>query len=220
MRLTIIHAGLLEYEKALALQYELLEKRSLGGIDDTLLLLEHPPVFTLGKRGRQSDILAPAAIIEREGITVVETNRGGETTYHGPGQLVGYLIIDLRNHGDDIRQFVRNLEEVFIRLLAEEYGFTAERNPKHTGVWVGDEKITAIGIAIKHHITMHGFAFNVRPNLNHFSLIVPCGIRDKGVTSLEKLTAGTAGGSERTEVKFETVREQVGRYFRKVYGYE
>lgn len=223
MELTVINAGHMEYGDALELQYELLGKRIRGGIGDTLILLEHPPVITLGKRGRRSDILAPEDLLAREGISVVETNRGGETTYHGPGQLVGYLIYDLRGHGGDIRQFVRNLEEVFIRLLWDEYNIEAGRDPGHTGVWVGQEKITAIGIAIRQHITMHGFAFNVTTNLNHFSLIIPCGIRDKGVTSLKKLIAMKAadeGGASAREVPgIDRVREQVGQYMRSVYGY-
>jgi len=218
MDLTVIRAGRIGYNDALALQLELLGKRVRGETGDVIILLEHNPVITLGKRGVASDILVSRDVLQKNGIEVVETNRGGETTYHGPGQLVGYLIFDLRGHGGDIRRFVRNLEEVFIRLLEKEYGVEAGRDPVHTGVWVKDEKITAIGIALKQHVTMHGFAFNVTTDLDRFRLIIPCGIRDKGVTSLEKvLRAKNAGGTGAPDM--DTVMTQVARHSKDVYGF-
>jgi lipoyl(octanoyl) transferase len=147
--------------------------------------------------------------LEEQGIRVYKINRGGDVTYHGPGQIVGYPILDLNHHGKDLLRFIRRIEEVFIQLLKEEYGITAGRVPKFTGVWVGSEKITAIGFAVKRWVTMHGFAFNVNTNLEHFRWIHPCGITDKGVTSLQKLL----GHAE----DFDKVTDQVAKYFCKVF---
>ena len=150
-------------------------------------------------------------MLAAEGVELYETNRGGEVTYHGPGQIVGYLIFDAAEHGKDLHQFVHNLEQVFIDLLGGEYGIRAGRDEKHTGVWVGNEKITAIGIALRKWITMHGFAFNVAANLDRFSLIVPCGIRDRGVTALNRLIE--------TPAEIPRVQEQIVEYFIKIYGF-
>ena len=211
MDLAIHKLGLIDYEKAYDLQKQLLVKRQQGEIGDTLLLLEHPPVITLGKRGRDTDVLISRDILTKMGVDVCEIERGGEATYHGPGQIVGYMFIDLAGHGKDIRRFIRNLEEVFIQFLDREYGTTAGRDTGHTGVWVGDTKITAIGIAIRKGVTMHGFAFNVNTNLSHFTWIVPCGIKDKGVTSLQALTG--------TEQDMSQVIDGVVQSFCRVYGY-
>lgn len=188
MNLNIIRLGEVDYGAALAIQEELLHRRQEGLVEDTLLLLSHPAVLTLGKRGEPSNILLADEILKIRGVPVYEVNRGGDVTYHGPGQIVGYPIVDLRERDRNVRGFVEGLEEVFIRLLAEDFGIAAHREErKYTGVWVGDCKITAIGIAVKHWVTMHGFAFNVNTDLSHFEWIHPCGITDRGVTSLEKL---------------------------------
>ncbi|MCS6949167.1 MAG: lipoyl(octanoyl) transferase LipB, partial [bacterium] len=169
------------------LQRELVQRRREGAIPDTLLLLEHrPPVVTLGRAAHREHLLTSPERLRSMGIELVETDRGGDITYHGPGQLVGYSILDLRQHGRDVHLYLRQLEETLILALAH-FGVEAHRQAGLTGVWVGDEKVAAIGVKVSHWITMHGFALNVCPNLSHFALIVPCGIRDKGVTSLQQL---------------------------------
>jgi lipoyl(octanoyl) transferase len=189
MKLNVVSLGRIDYKEALEIQESLQKLKQDKKTDNTLLILEHPPVITLGKRGEYSNIIAPKEILEANNISIYEVGRGGDVTYHGPGQIVGYPIIDLKELKMGVKDFIWRLEEVFIRILAREYNLTAHREEKkYTGVWVGDEKITAIGIAVKRFITMHGFAFNVNTNLEHFRLINPCGITDKGVASLEKLT--------------------------------
>ena len=176
------------YAEALALQRSLVEDRRAGRIGDTLLLLEHPDVLTLGVRGDggRSHILATNEELASRGIEVHETGRGGDITYHGPGQLVGYPIVDLNPDRRDVHRYVRDLETVLIR-TAGDYGIEAGRVEGLTGVWVGDEKLAAIGVRIARWITSHGFALNVSTDLEQFNLIVPCGISDRGVTSLNRL---------------------------------
>lgn len=180
--------GVVPYEAALALQASLVEDRRHGRIPDQLLLLEHPPVITLGVRTRDSrdHVLAGPDALAAMGVAVFETGRGGDVTYHGPGQLVGYPIVDLNPDRRDVHRYVRDLEEVLVRTAAA-FGVTAGRMPDLTGVWVGDDKLAAIGVRISRWITSHGFALNVDTNLDHFKLIVPCGISGKGVTSLRQL---------------------------------
>ena len=186
--LDIRRLGRVDYTEALALQQALVEDRREGRIDDTLLLLEHPHVITLGvraDRGRQH-LRADAAMLSARGVEVHQTGRGGDITYHGPGQIVGYPIIELKPDRMDVHRYVRDLEEVLIR-VAEDFGITAARMPSLTGVWVGDEKVAAIGVRIARWITSHGFALNVTTELDYFNLIVPCGIAGRGVTSLARL---------------------------------
>jgi lipoyl(octanoyl) transferase len=180
--------GLISYSEGLEIQKGLVEQRKAGAIPDQLLLLQHPPVITLGVKSRndRSHIVASPDLLASEGVEVFETGRGGDVTYHGPGQLVGYPIIDLKPDRCDVHQYVRDLEEVMI-LMAAAFGVEAGRIPGLTGAWVGNEKLAAIGVRIARWVTSHGFAFNVNTALNHFDLIVPCGITDKGVTSLSKL---------------------------------
>jgi lipoyl(octanoyl) transferase len=186
--ITIRRLGLISYSEGLEVQKALVEQRRAGQIPDQLLLLEHSPVITLGVKTRsdRSHIVATAQELETEGVEVFETGRGGDVTYHGPGQLVGYPILDLRPDRCDVHRYVRDIEEVMIRTAAA-FGVTAGRIEGLTGAWVGTEKLAAIGVRISRWITSHGFAFNVNTTLAHFDLIVPCGITDKGVTSLEKL---------------------------------
>jgi len=188
-QLEIRRLGLTGYDEALALQRELVEERRANRIPDVLLLLEHPPVITLGVRSEVSraNVVATSERLAQLGIAIHETGRGGDVTYHGPGQIVGYPILDLRPDRCDVHKYVRDLEEVMIRTCAD-YGVAAGRIAGLTGTWVGAEKIGAIGIRISRWITSHGFAFNVRTDLDHFRLIVPCGISDRGVASLEKVT--------------------------------
>jgi lipoyl(octanoyl) transferase len=180
--------GVVPYSAALALQRTLVEERRANGVGDLLLLVEHPHVLTLGVRGDggRSHILATDEALAARGIEVFETGRGGDITYHGPGQLVGYPIVDLKPDRQDVHRYVRDLEEVLIR-TASDYGIDAGRVPGLTGVWVGREKLAAIGVRIARWVTSHGFALNVSTDLDHFNLIVPCGIADRGVTSLERL---------------------------------
>jgi len=180
--------GRIGYEEALELQKQLVERRKAGEIPDQLLLLEHPPVITLGVKTRNNptNIVAGPEALAAKGITVFETGRGGDVTYHGPGQLVGYPILDLKPDRCDVHRYVRDIEEVMIRTAAA-FGVEAGRLPGLTGAWVGNDKLAAIGVRISKWVTSHGFALNVDTALDHFEFIVPCGITDKGVTSLEKL---------------------------------
>lgn len=178
--------GRIDYAAALDLQRERVEARKAGRIPDTLLLLEHPHVYTLGRNARRENILTSPERLAKIGAAVFETDRGGDVTYHGPGQLVGYPIFDLNGHRRDIRWYMRSLEEVFIR-VAGGYGIQAGRIDGLTGVWVGDAKLVAMGVHISRWVTSHGFAFNVSTDLGYFERIVPCGLADKRVTSLEKL---------------------------------
>ena len=212
VRLNIIKLGVIFYSQALEIQCKLLEKRQKGEIDNTLLLLEHPAVLTLGTRGQYNNIYLSSDELKSQGIEVFEVNRGGDVTYHGPGQIVGYPIFDLRDIGKDIHLFVRKMEQSIINLLKQEYGIDAyEETDKFTGVWVNDKKITAIGISVKKWVTMHGFAFNINTNLEHFNWINPCGL-SKGVTSLEQLI----GRKEDIQL----VYEKVEQYFTKEFGCE
>lgn len=186
--LEIRRLGRVAYDEALALQKHLVEQRRAGEVGDVLLLVEHPSVLTLGVRGDggRSHILATDEELASREIDVFEAGRGGDITYHGPGQIVGYPIIDLNPDRRDVHKYVRDIEEVLIRVAAD-YGIATGRVSGLTGVWAGDEKLAAIGVRIQRWITSHGFALNHTTDLSHFGLIVPCGISDKGVTSLAQL---------------------------------
>lgn len=213
MNINIIDLGKLSYGLALEIQKKLILARQKGLILDTLLIVEHPPVITVGIRGKYSNILVPTELLKQKNIEVFEINRGGDVTYHGDGQIVGYPIFDLSGHNRDIKQFIWNIEEVFIKLLKNEFNIDATREEKkYTGVWVGNDKITAIGMEVKKWVTMHGFAFNVNTYMEHFKLINPCGLTEKGVTSLEKIT-------ERKQ-DFEKVKKMVIKYFCEIFKAE
>jgi lipoate-protein ligase B len=185
--LLFLDLGTIDYKKAFEFQKRCTEARAEGKIQDLLILLEHPPVFTLSRSTEPGHLLTTFSNLQERGITVAYTNRGGDITYHGPGQLVGYAIIDLKKRGRDLHQYVRDLEQVILDTLAY-WGINASRIADHPGVWVDNEKIAAIGIAVNRQwITMHGFSLNIDPCLEHFSLIVPCGIRDRGVTSMKRI---------------------------------
>jgi lipoyl(octanoyl) transferase len=211
-RLEVRRLGRVPYPEALDLQRSLVEERRAGRVDDLLLLLEHPHVLTLGVRGDggRSHILATADALESRGVDVHEAGRGGDITYHGPGQIVGYPILDLRPDRCDVHRYVRDLEEVLIRTAAD-YGVAAGRVAGLTGIWVGRDKLAAIGVRIGRWITSHGFAFNVTTDLSYFDLIVPCGIADGGVTSLSRLVGRPierAGVEERLVARFAEVFER------------
>jgi lipoate-protein ligase B len=180
--LCIADLGLISYADALACQDRLVEQRLAGDIPDTLLLLEHPPVITLGRRGSRSDIYASDALLAAKGITVHQATRGGLVTYHGPGQLVGYPIVDVRARKLTIPCYVRALENAIIDSLAL-LGIEAHIKDGYVGVFTATGKIAAIGIAQRHGVTLHGFAINLQPDSSHFELINPCGIAELGVTS-------------------------------------
>ncbi len=209
LKVNLCMPGRMDYEKALELQYTLQERRMNNEMDDTLLLLEHPPVITLGTRGKSDNIYLSEEELKLLGIKVVKVNRGGDVTYHGPGQIVGYPIFGLNGFGKDIRWFVYRLEKFIIELLKEEFEIDAYRDEgRFTGVWVGDKKIMAIGIAVRRWVTMHGFAFNVNTDLSHFAWINPCGL-NKGVVSLKCLT----GVSQDMNRMFEYVRDYFSKEF-------
>jgi lipoate-protein ligase B len=189
------------YREGIALQERLWAERLAGERPDTLVLLEHPPVYTLGRGARAEHLLLDHAACAGLGIAVYETSRGGDITYHGPGQLIGYPIVDLTDRGRDVHRYLRDLEAVLIRALAA-FGIVAGRCEGLTGVWVGGEKVAAIGVRVRRWVTTHGFALNVDPDLDHFAGIIPCGLRDRGVTSLARLLGAPppAGEVERAVV--------------------
>jgi lipoyl(octanoyl) transferase len=195
--LEVRRLGVVTYAEGLEMQKRLVEQRRAGEIPDQLLLLEHPPVITLGvkTRNNRSNIVATAATLEAEQVEIFESGRGGDVTYHGPGQLVGYPIVDLKPDRCDVHRYVRDIEEVMIR-TAGSFGVEASRISGLTGIWVGSEKLGAIGVRIAKWVTSHGFAFNVNTKLDHFDFIVPCGITDKGVTSLQRILGRTVPMSD------------------------
>ena len=181
----VLSLGKEDYLTVCRLQQALVEARREGLIPDVLILVEHPPVLTVGRAGGTDNILVGKEALAQEGIEVFMEERGGDVTSHGPGQLVGLPVMDLREQGRDLHLLLRGYEEVFIRLLAD-YGIAGSRIEGLTGVWVGEEKILSIGIAVRRWVSYHGFAFNINPNLDHFGLINPCGL-DIGMTSLARL---------------------------------
>ena len=181
-KIDILDLGVRSYKKVWDLQKELVKKRQNGQINDTLILVEHEPVYTLGKNADQNHILQHTP----RNVKTYQIDRGGDVTFHGPGQLVGYPILDLHNYKKSINWYMRGLEQLLIYTLAE-FMVTAERKEGLTGVWVGDEKIAALGVRVTRWITMHGFSLNVTPDLAYYSSIIPCGIFDYGVTSMAKL---------------------------------
>jgi len=185
--LTIYRPGTVAYDEAFRFQRSRVDDLARAPRDEgTLILLEHPPVVTIGRSGSRENILASAGELEREGVTVREANRGGDVTYHGPGQIVGYPILPLAFHGRDVHAYLRRIEAFLIRTL-QEYGIAAARKPGFTGVWTPDGKIASIGVAVSHWIGYHGFALNVAPNLDHFNLIRPCGIEGVRIASMQDL---------------------------------
>ena len=178
----ILDLGKADYTETWEIQKELQSKRILGQIDDQLLLVEHPPVYTLGKNAPMDDLL----IKDNDDISIIQTDRGGKITFHGPGQLVGYPIIDLNNYKRSISWYMRELEQLIINVLLD-YNINSQRKKGLTGIWVKDKKIAALGVRISRWVTMHGFSLNVNPDLSYYESIVPCGITDFGVTSMAEI---------------------------------
>ena len=208
--LTYSDLDFIDYKEAWDLQREILSQRLSGDVEDILFLLEHPNTYTLGKTAHKENLKGSEDYLKENKISVYDIDRGGDITYHGPGQIVGYPIIDLNNWFKDTHKYLRALEEVIIKTCSE-YDLNCERNPKFTGVWFEDRKIAAIGIKVSRWITMHGFAFNVNTDLNLFNGIIPCGIQDKAVTSLSKELS--------REIDIQEVKEKLLRNFREVFGY-
>jgi len=178
--------GIKPYNEVLELQRCLHKARVEKGICDTVVFCEHPPVFTLGKRDCGEDIISDSSAIKKDGIEVIKTDRGGRITYHGPGQLVAYFIFDIVALGKGVKDFVNMVEEACLKTLAR-FGITAERDEKYPGLWIAGKKIAALGFHVSGGVTMHGIALNVAPNLSHYRHIIPCGIRERGITSMKEI---------------------------------
>ena len=207
MQCHVEQLGPFGYTDGLCLQRERVAARKAGIIPDWLLLLEHPHVYTLGRNAKKENLLISTEQLAARGAQVFQIDRGGDVTYHGPGQLVGYPILDLTQHRRDIAWYMRSLEEVLIS-VARDYAIEAARLAGAPGVWVGNDKLGAIGVHISRWVTSHGFAFNVNTDLRYFEWIVPCGLRDKGVTSLQKLLG--------RRVEMDEVAEKTVRHFGRV----
>ncbi|MDE0291757.1 MAG: lipoyl(octanoyl) transferase LipB [Candidatus Dadabacteria bacterium] len=211
--LDIYELGTVPYEKALEYQENLLAKRIAEEIQDSLILLEHPPTITTGRKGNTENLLVRGEYLKKHGISFVHASRGGDITFHGPGQIVGYPILNLKNHGMDIRKHLRMIEEMIIRTLRD-FEIEGRRIDGVTGVWVKRSKVASIGIAIRKWVTYHGFALNVNTNLDYFELILSCGITDVRITSI-----GSWLGNEE-EVKMDDVTRSVIKNFMGVFGFE
>lgn len=212
MDLNILDLGFCEYNKALKIQHEIL-KEVQSGDDDTLILVEHPKVITMGRHANPSNMLMPPEKLELLGYSFENIERGGDATYHGPGQLVGYPIFNIKeHHNHSIKKFVKNLEEVFIQYLDKYHNLEGRRDSCNSGVFIENSKITAIGLAVKKGVTLHGFAFNVNTRLEDYDVIVPCGLADKGVTSLKK--------ELKKEQDFQLVKSNILEVIKNIYGYD
>jgi lipoate-protein ligase B len=208
MRCSVYQLGKIAYGDAYHLQQKLLVKRLNGLIEDTLLLLEHPPTITVGKSGELENVLASPAQLAESGVSLIFTDRGGDVTYHGLGQIVGYPIFDLRERDKDVHHYLHNIEEVLIRTL-NDFSIKSSRDSGHAGVWVKDEEIAAIGLSIRKWVTMHGFALNVNTDLARFSLINPCGFTDRKATSMARLLG--------SEIPMESVTGKLLAHFSKIF---
>jgi len=212
---TVINLGLIGYAPAWELQKRIVAARKAATIEDVLLFCEHPHVITLGRNGKRANLLATESVLRQKGVEYFETSRGGDITYHGPGQIVGYPILNLGAIKRDVVWYVRMLEEVMIRITAD-FGIVAKREAGKTGIWVGEgavaEKLAAIGVHISRWVTSHGFAYNVATDLRYFDLIVPCGITERKATSLEKLLA--------RHIRLADVEGLLAKHFGEVFGLE
>ena len=213
--LLIVDLGLVSFTDAYALQKRIVAARKAGAMDDVLLFCEHPHVITLGRNGKRENLLASDHVLHQKNVEFHATNRGGDITYHGPGQIVGYPILDLSRIKQDVHWYVRTLEEAMIRASAD-FGIIAYRVPGKTGIWIDvpptEEKLAAIGVHISRWVTSHGFAYNVSTDLRNFDLIIPCGINDRKATSLEKLLNRAVSLSE--------VRRRLAYHLSALFGFE
>ncbi len=196
----VIDLGLSPYGDVWRLQLELVGKRKKDLINDTLILVEHPHVITLGKHGNNENIKVSKEVLKEKGVDFYVVDRGGDITYHGPGQLVGYLIFKIQGHIGGIRKFIYFIEDSIIELLRR-YNISASRNDSEIGVWVGNDKIAALGLALSDSVTYHGFALNVNTDLRYFDLIVPCGLKDRGTVSMKEIL--------NSEIDLEKIRDEL-----------
>jgi len=210
-KLVYCDLGLIDYKDAWDIQKSIHQLRLENKFDDVLLLLEHPHTYTLGKTADKENLVGDKKYLDENKISVYDIDRGGDITYHGPGQIVGYPIINLTNWQQDTHKYLRAIEEVIIKVCAE-YDLDGSRVDKYTGVWLDDRKICAIGIKVSRWITMHGFAFNVNTDLKLFSGIIPCGITDKDVTSLNR--------ELKKEISLNEVKEKIIHHFDVVFNYD
>lgn len=206
-----IDLDFIEYDKAWELQKDVFKLRTSNEIEDILFLLEHPHTYTLGKTAERKNLISNETFLNKYGIKIYDIDRGGDITYHGPGQIVGYPIIKLSNWKEDTHLYLRNLEQVIIDVCAD-YGLQTNRIEGLTGVWIDDRKIAAIGIKVSRWVTMHGFAFNINTDLNLFDGIIPCGITDKKVTSLQKELG--------SEVDIQKVKQKIVNKFKEAFDYD
>lgn len=212
-KVQVVDLGTMEYGKCLELQRKLRDMRIADEIGDTLLLVEHTPVLTMGRRGQNDNVVVSEEFLKEKGIDIHWVERGGDVTYHGPGQLVVYPIFNLIHFGKDIHTFVDNLINSISRVLKDEFNLTAHREEgKHTGVYISTDKIAAIGLAIRRWVSMHGFAFNVNTDLSHFRWIVPCGLGDRGVTSVKEQIG--------VETDFELVKNKIVKAMSEIYDFD
>jgi lipoyl(octanoyl) transferase len=206
-----LNLGIKDYKQTWDLQKQIHLYKQKNPYDDVIITVEHPPVYTLGKTGSTNHVLLSENQMAKQGISYYEIDRGGDITYHGPGQLVVYPIFDLNNHYNDTHRYLRDLEETVIRTL-KDYGITSRRDEEFTGVWVGSEKICAIGIKVSRWITMHGLAFNINNDLSYFDKIIPCGIFHKGITSLAAIL--------NKETSITDVSKKILTKFKEVFGFD
>jgi len=210
-RCLLCRLGLINYDAAYAIQKMIQAQKMSGQISDVLLLLEHYPTFTMGKSSKLENLLLSPEELSRKGISLFFADRGGDITYHGPGQLTVYPIMDLRNRGRDIGPYVRNLEEMVIQTL-DDLSIEGRRNGENVGIWVGGDKIASIGISIRRWVTMHGIALNVNPDLKNFTYINPCGLDGNKVTSISKLLG--------YDVPIETIGDRIAAHFADIFDVE
>lgn len=208
----VLDMGRMAYEDAFELQKKCVAARGRNEIPDTFILLEHNPVFTANRDATLQNIIAPPDVLAEHGIEVCKTDRGGDVTYHGPGQITGYSIMDLKQQGRDLHRYIRNIEQVLIDTIAE-YGIASGRDSINPGVWAGMEKVAAIGIAVKSGwISMHGFGFNIHPDMSHYRMIIACGLRDRGVTSLQKLAG--------RDIDISEVKQRLSSHYGRIFNRE
>ncbi len=210
MQLDIIDLGIMQYAQSCNIQRELAARRAANEVRDTLLLVEHPHVYTMGRNANEANLLLPRKDIADMGIDIVETDRGGDVTYHGPGQLVCYPILHLAERAREVSLYVRKLEGSIIEMLCH-FELAAQRDHRHRGVWIGDRKIAAVGVRIAKSVTTHGCAINVRTDLSCYRGIVPCGIRDRGLASMHELLP---------DITIDEAKREFMICFKSVFGYD